>query len=214
MDKLSKEEQLEHLQEIRMLMERSGRFISLSGLSGVGAGVSALIGAIIAYWRIGLYTSGGRGGIYIESVERLMWELIFIAAGVLMLALFLGAFFTIREAKKQKQSIWDTSSRQLLLNLLIPLVTGGAFCLILIYKGQGFLWMVAPCTLIFYGLALVNASKYTLNDIRYLGFCQILLGLMNGIWMDAGNGIIFWAIGFGIMHIVYGIFMHFKYNKV
>ncbi len=212
MDKLSKEEQLEHLQEIRMLMERSGKFLSLSGLSGVGAGISALIGAFLAYWRIGMYTSVGRGGIMINSVERLMWELIFIAAGVLLLALFLGAFFTIREAKKQNVSIWDTSSRLLLINLMIPLATGGAFCLVLIY--QGLLWMVAPCTLIFYGLALVNASKFTLDDIKYLGYCEIILGLMNGIWMDAGNGIVFWAIGFGLMHIVYGIFMHFKYNKV
>jgi hypothetical protein len=74
--------------------------------------------------------------------------------------------------------------------------------------------MVAPSTLIFYGLALVNASKYTLDDIKYLGYCEIILGLLNGIWMSAGNGLLFWCIGFGFLHIVYGVFMHLKYNKV
>jgi uncharacterized protein YjeT (DUF2065 family) len=210
MDEISKKEQLQQLAEIRSLMERSSRFISLSGMSGIGAGISALIGAAAAYWRISLYSARG-GGIYRNSVDSLMWELILIATIVLVVALSLGTFFTLREAKKQGQSLWDTSSKQLVSNLLIPLVTGGAFCLILIYHGM--LWMVAPASLIFYGLALVNASKYTLNDIRYLGFCEIVLGLLNGIWMDAGNGILFWTIGFGIMHIVYGVFMHFKYNK-
>ena len=210
MDKLSAEEQLQQLSEIRSLMERSSRFISLSGLSGVGAGISALLGAALAYWRIDVY-SVPRSGVRYDAINTLKWELIGIAAAVLVLALSVGLFFTLREAKKQGQSIWDKSSKQLIFNLLIPLATGGAFCLILIYHNM--LWMVAPAMLIFYGLALVNASKYTLQDIRYLGFCEIILGLLNGIWMNAGNGLLFWTIGFGILHIVYGISMHYKYNK-
>lgn len=209
MDNFSKEEQLQQLSEIRSLMERSSRFISLSGLSGVGAGISALIGSSIAYWRIEHYTNSNTA--YYRYHNDLLWELIFIAIGILFVALSVGAFFTIREAKKQGQSIWDKSSQQLILNLLIPLVTGGLFCLLLIEHGM--LGMVAPATLIFYGLSLVNASKYTLNDIRYLGFCQIVLGLLNAKFMAVGNGILFWTIGFGILHIVYGISMHYKYSK-
>ena len=49
MDQLTKEEQLQNLAEIRSLMERSSRFISLSGLSGVGAGVCALVGSAAAH---------------------------------------------------------------------------------------------------------------------------------------------------------------------
>lgn len=214
MNNLSKEEQLQQLSEIRSLMERSSRFISLSGLSGVGAGISALIGAALAYWRIGIYSIDG-GGIRFESIDQLALELIFIAIFVLLLALGVGAFFTLKEAKKQGQSIWDKSSKQLISNLLIPLVAGGLFCLVLMYHSlmtPKILWLIAPSTLIFYGLALVNASKYTLNDIRYLGFCQIILGLLNGIWMTAGHGLLFWTLGFGVMHIVYGVYMHYKYN--
>jgi uncharacterized membrane protein YjjP (DUF1212 family) len=212
MDNFSKEEQLQQLSEIRSLMERSSRFISLSGLSGVGAGFTALVGSAIAYWRIEVYTSAAGGySRYSQYTNALLWELIFIAIGILVIALSVGAFFTLREAKKQGQSIWDKSSQQLISSLLTPLITGGLFCLLLL--DHGMLGMVAPATLIFYGLALVSASKYTLNDIRSLGFCQIALGLLNAKFMAVGNGILFWTIGFGVMHIVYGIYMHYKYSK-
>ncbi|WMX12121.1 hypothetical protein [Aureispira sp. CCB-E] len=211
MDNFSKEEQLQQLSEIRSLMERSSRFISLSGLSGVGAGVTALIGSAIAYWRIEEHTNSLINHVrYDQYSNALLWELIFIATGILIVALSVGAFFTLRKAKEQGQSIWDKSSQQLIINLLIPLVTGGLFCLLLLEHGM--LGMVAPATLIFYGLALVSASKYTLNDIRHLGFCQIILGLLNAKFMAIGNGILFWTIGFGVLHIIYGIYMHYKYR--
>lgn len=210
MDNFSKEEQLQQLSEIRSLMERSSRFISLSGLSGVGAGITALIGSAIAYWRIEVYTGSARGYSYSQYTDPLLWELVFIAIGILIVALSVGAFFTLRKAKKQGQSIWDKSSQQLIISLLIPLVTGGLFCLLLL--DHGMLGMVAPATLIFYGLSLVSASKYTLNDIRSLGFCQIILGLLNAKFMAVGNGILFWTIGFGVLHIIYGIYMHYKYK--
>lgn len=212
MDNFSKEEQLQQLSEIRSLMERSSRFISLSGLSGVGAGFTALIGSAIAYWRIEEYTAAATDGYlsYSEYTNALLWELIFIATGILTVAISVGAFFTFRKAKEQGQSIWDKSSQQLIIDLFIPLIAGGLFCLLLLEHGM--LGMIAPATLIFYGLALVSASKYTLNDIRYLGFCQIILGLLNAKFMAVGNGILFWTVGFGVLHIVYGIYMHYKYK--
>jgi hypothetical protein len=65
--------------------------------------------------------------------------------------------------------------------------------------------------LIFYGLALLNASKYTLKEIRYLGMSEICLGLIASAWVQFG--IVFWGIGFGMLHIIYGTFMYFKYEK-
>lgn len=206
-DSFSKEAQLQELREIRSLMERSSRFISLSGLSGVGAGTTALVGAALGYWRIRQHQAG-HGSVLGLSLR---WELIGIALLVLAVALSVGAFFTIKEARKQGQSIVDQSSKLLIANLLIPLGVGGAFCGILLYHNLE--QLVAPATLIFYGLSLINASKYTLNDIRFLGFCQIGLGLLNAIWWSENNGLLFWALGFGVLHIVYGIFMHLKYNR-
>jgi predicted lysophospholipase L1 biosynthesis ABC-type transport system permease subunit len=206
---------LESLTEIKNLMERSSKFISLSGLSGIIAGITALIGAALAYHRMNYYfnsssleylTSRHSAG---ASLSNLIIELVGIAVIVLVISLVAGILLTIRESKKNNQSIWDKNSMLLLGSLLIPLCTGGIFCLILIY--HGLFVFVAPVTLIFYGLALVNCAKYTLNEVKYLGILEIILGLASAIFV--GKGIFFWAVGFGILHIVYGTFMHFKYNR-
>ena len=206
---------LDSLSEIKNLMERSSKFISLSGLSGIVAGITALAGAAFAYLRLDHYlntTSFDRystRAISSNDLTTLTLELIGIAGGVFIISIAAGVLLTIKETKKNKQSIWDKNSKLLLINLLIPLFTGGIFGLILIWH-QLFV-LVAPITLIFYGLALVNASKYTLNDIKYLGILEIGLGLISAIFV--GKGLLFWAIGFGILHIIYGTLMHFKYNR-
>ena len=93
---------------------------------------------------------------------------------------------------------------------MIPLITGGLFCLALLYHGLA--GLVAPATLVFYGLALVNASKYTLHDIRNVGYCEIVLGLASLFFL--GYGLEVWVIGFGILHIIYGSLMYWKYERV
>jgi hypothetical protein len=71
--------------------------------------------------------------------------------------------------------------------------------------------LIPPACLIFYGLALVNASKYTLGEVRYLGYGQLILGVIN-IWLPE-YGLYFWAAGFGVLHIVYGLVMWYRYEK-
>lgn len=207
-------EHLETLSEIRSMMERSSRFISLSGLSGVSAGIFALIGAAVAYCHFRLSFSNPR--YYEQAVlpggRTNMDFYIFcfvVCALVLALSLAAGVFFTVRKAKKKGQSVWDNTARRLLINLFIPLAAGGIFCLALL--ANNVLGLVAPATLIFYGLALVNASKYTLNDVRYLGICEVILGVIASFYMQ--YGLFFWAIGFGVLHIIYGIVMYNKYES-
>ncbi len=189
-------------------MERSSRFISLSGLSGVFAGIYALIGAWIAH--LYFIRTEAIYNAYSESVntEKLI-PVITIAGSVLLLSLITAIFLTTRNAKKKNQKIWDKRSQRMVWNLCIPLIAGGVFLLILLK--QGTLYLIAPAMLIFYGLALINGSKYTFNDIRYLGYCQIALGLL-ATWFY-GNGLLFWSIGFGVLHIAYGAAMYWKYER-
>lgn len=204
------EEQKEHLQainEIRSMMERSSRFISLSGLSGIFSGVFALIGAYFAFNVINHFHRDSEG--YIYDIRGMIFALFADAAIVLLASLFVGVVLTIRNSKKKGIKTWDSTAKRLLMNLAIPLFTGGMFCIILVYHGV--FGLVAPATLIFYGLALLNASKYTLNDIRYLGMCEIALGLISSFYV--GYGLYFWAFGFGVLHIVYGAVMYFKYER-
>jgi hypothetical protein len=188
------QEPIEQLNEIRNLMERSSRFISLSGSAGVLAGAAALGGAAIAWFA--------------DDVTTLF--LMTDAIIVLIIALSAGIYFTVRRAARNKEKIWDRSARRLVLNMMIPLAAGGLFCLILLTHDQASL--LPSATLVFYGLALVNASKYTLPDIRILGIAEIVLGLVAG-WFT-GYGLIIWAVGFGLLHIIYGIAMYNRYEKV
>ncbi|MCV9385940.1 hypothetical protein [Reichenbachiella ulvae] len=204
---MEKQKYLEDLQDIKSIMDRSSRFISLSGMSGVAAGVVALIGAYLAYQTV--YT--GQDYLSYRRAEMTQVNLILligIACGVLALSLIGGLYFTQKKAKKANLKLWDNQAKRLVINLMIPLATGGLVCLIVLSKG--FIGFVAPFTLIFYGLGLVNASKYTLSEIRSLGIMQIALGLIGCQYI--GFGLILWALGFGVLHIVYGIVMYKKYE--
>lgn len=213
------QKQLEHLAEMRSLMERSTRFLSLSGLSGVWAGACALVGAFyvrhyIEAQYLGEYEYGDvyydRSGLGSDA-EGLGYEatLLLTALAVLLTALVGGWFFTARKARQRGERFWDASSRRLFWALLTPLATGGVFCLALLYWNM--IAFLAPATLVFYGLALLNGSKFTLGDVGSLGLCQIGLGLL-GMFIP-GYGLELWGLGFGVLHILYGAWMYFKYDK-
>ena len=206
---MEEKDYLKDIQDIKSMMAQSSRFISLSGLSGVLAGIYSLIGAWFAYRTIYFDTSTSGNYKNLIISEDAIYKLVFIAGAVLLLSLFTGVFLSQRKAIKQKESIWNQTSKRLVINFSIPLATGGVFILYLIEKD--ILGLVAPLTLIFYGLACVNASKYTIGDVRYLGLIQIVLGLLS-LWF-LGYGLLFWTLGFGVGHILYGSIMYFKYDR-
>ena len=200
----------EALQQIQHMMQRSSRFISLSGLSGVAAGFWALVGAYIAHNRIASYYNQyeqqGFTGAAFQKLER---DLLVIAVAVFGAALLSAFYFTWRRTRISGEGIWDRTSRMLVINTAIPIVVGAIFILTMLQYDE---WrFVAPLSLVFYGLGLVNGSKYTLSDIRYLGLLEIALGLINTQYI--GYGLHFWALGFGVLHIVYGFIMWWKYER-
>lgn len=200
---------LNDISEIKNMMNRSSRFISLSGLSGILAGIYSLIGAYLAYRTI--YFDASELGSYKTLVisEFAVYKLLVIAASVVFLSITSGIILTVRKAKIHGEKIWDTSSKRLIINFLIPLVTGGILILYLIEKED--FSLIATLTLIFYGLACINASKYTLGDVRYLGITLLVLAFIS-IWF-IGFGLLFWTLGFGVCHIFYGSLMYYKYEK-
>lgn len=204
---------LETLHEIRDMMEKSSRFLSLSGLSGVFAGLFALAGAGAAYRYLGIGILEPAYHRYAYNAGRINIDFIqfFLADATLVLvaALTAGIYFTARKARRQGQSLWGFTARRLVFSMMIPLITGGLFCLALLYHGA--FGLAAPATLIFYGLALLNGSKYTLHDVRYLGITEIILGILASFFI--GYGLLCWAVGFGVMHILYGASMYYKYER-
>jgi hypothetical protein len=203
---------VEDIRTIRRLMEESSRFLSLSGLSGVFAGLFAIAGALVAYFLI-LKNGTIHYDEYFRSMSEketlmLRWELLTDAALVLILALTGSLYFSLKKAKRDGKSLWTPVSRRMLLNMFIPLVTGGFFVLILLI--QNHIQLIVPGLLVFYGLALVSAGKFTYGEVFFLGISEIVTGLVSAFF--PAQGLLFWIIGFGILHIVYGLLLYRKYG--
>lgn len=197
------------LRDIKKMMERSSRFISLSGWSGIVAGLCALAGAVAGWYHIhNYYKKEFISGAPCASCLR--DDLIVIAAIVFAAALITATFFTYIKSKKEGVAIWGVTARRLLWNTLLPMLAG-AFMLLRMMQLKQY-DLIAPGCLLFYGIALVNGSKYTIGEVRYLGYSEIILGIIN-LWLDR-DGLICWAIGFGIFHIIYGIAMWWKYDRL
>jgi hypothetical protein len=202
-----KDKYLDDLQEIRDIMQRSSRFISLSGLSGVSAGMIGLGGT---YWA---YETIFRSHELLNFKQHVLKANEFGHLVVMALVIFGAAsgfaVFFSRNRSQKKGHTFDALSKRLLLNLLIPLLAGGLFCLILLLNGL--IGILPALSLLIYGLALVNGSKYTLNEIRSLGIIEAGLGILALIFIE--YSLWFWAFGFGIMHIIYGLIVHRKYRS-
>lgn len=208
---------LESIEDIKQLMHKSSRFISLSGLSGVAAGSCALVAAWLAKNEINQYKAthtieyidGKSSNVFGGDYKQLETRLLIIAALTFVAAFVLAFVFTYLRSRKTGVAIWGYTARRVMTNVAVPMLAGALVIWRMIEAG--FYGLVAPTSLIFYGLALINASKYTLTEIRYLGYGQLLLGIVN-LWLP-GWGIYFWGLGFGLLHIVYGIVMWNKYER-
>jgi FtsH-binding integral membrane protein len=185
------------LVSIRKMMERSAKFISLSGLSGIMAGIYAVLGAAWIYYKTEQTT--------ILSNAPILW----VGVMVLLLAVGTAVLLSARKAQAQRQSLWNPASKALLQSVSIPLITGGI--LLLICYQQQRLDLLVPMALLFYGLALAVGSLYTYKDVWGLGIAQIILGL--AAFAIDGYDLIFWSFGFGLLHILYGAIMFVKYDR-
>ncbi len=195
---------IQEIAQIKRMMERSSRFVSLSGWSGIAAGLCALVGAYFAYPIVhGRYIDRD----YFSPEESL--TLLWIGALTFVAALVSAFFFTWLRTRHNGTPLWSNASRRLLWSVALPVMVGGVFLLKLIEVGA--FGIIAPGCLIFYGLALFCGSKLTLGEIRYLGYAEILLGCIT-LWMP-GHGYYFWIVGFGLLHILYGVWMWFKYER-
>ena len=205
---MKKEEIQDDLASIRSLMERSSKFISLSGLSGILAGVYALIGTGMAYYLIG-YPSLNYTDVTFLQLLNVLPCLVWIAIAVLAASVLTAIFLSYKKSKRNGQPIWGSTSKLLAFYMAVPLLTGSV--LIFIFINRGYFDLIVPTMLIFYGLALIGASNFTFVDVKFLGLCEIILGLITACL--PGYGLAFWAIGFGVLHVVYGSVMYLKYDR-
>ena len=191
--------------EIRSMMERSSKFLSLSGWAGIMAGVYALVGAYVAGNVLGFNPDT----VADSASSSVLQQVILLAAAVLVLALVTAIYFSFQRAHKRGEKIWNATARQLVISMTVPFIAGSLLILILI--SNGLIGLVAPISLLFYGLALFNASKFTYNAVKVLGLTEIALGLLGCYAVE--YGLLCWAVGFGVAHIVYGIYVYYRYER-
>jgi hypothetical protein len=201
---------LQDIEEIRSLMEKSSKFISLSGWAGIFAGVFALLGSYIAL----TFLDFNPQSLSVDTEnnpfqQKQIFSVVQLALLVFLLAISFALFFTHRRAKRKDELLWTPTAKRLVINMAVPLFTGGI--LILLFISKGFIGFVAPFSLLFYGLALFTISKFTFDEVKILGLIEILLGLISVYKVSLG--LLFWAIGFGVVHIIYGIYVYFKYER-
>ncbi len=208
-------EPLQTLEEIKTMMERNSRFVSLSGWSGVAAGICGLVAAFLAFRKLEAYGINSTGvqrqpdAVRIDRMPELEGELLLLGGITFITALVFAVLYTYLRSKKTGVPLWGFMARRLIISVAVPMIVGG----LVIWRITDFelYGLVAPACLLFYGLALINASKFTLSEVRYLGYAQLLLGVIN-LWA-IGYGLYFWAAGFGVLHIAYGLVMWNKYER-
>ncbi len=198
------ENYLDEIKEIRKMMEESSRFLSLSGLSGILVGIYALLGSALAYQLI--YADKGIGSFLFDNVAP---QITLLAAVVLLLSIITIVLLTSSRAKKAGKKFWNPGSRLMLINLALPIVAGGF--LIVIFASHGMYEFIAPGCLVFYGLALATAARFTRQEIFWLGILEVVLGILAAI--VPSFGLLFWALGFGVLHIIYGALMYSRYES-
>jgi len=204
---MKEKDYIRDIAEIRTMMERSSKFLSLSGWAGILAGIYAFLGAYIAY---SLFQFNPAEIIYSNvEIPANLHKVIILAIIILILTIGTALFLSSRKADKRGENLWNPTSKRLLISMAVPLITGGLLILILI--SHGLIGLIAPFTLLFYGLALYNASRYTYQDLKTLGLIQITLGIIGSYYVE--YGLILWALGFGLMHIIYGIYLHYRYER-
>lgn len=205
-------EQLQALSDIRSMMEKSTKFVSLSGVTGIVIGIVALLCSALCFFVANVYPFENQYYHKLLISMDNIWGIapivfiVLLAICTILISLIIGGYFTLQKAKKSNVTLWSRSFQQMIINIGIPLIVGGIFCIALAMKGA---WeFVAPSTLIFYGLSLINGGKYTLQDVNSLGLAEIVLGCI--ALFSPGYGLEFWTIGFGIFHIFYGAKIYIK----
>lgn len=203
-----KEEQdyIRDIAQIRTIMERSSKFLSLAGWAGIMAGLYALAGAYIAYEVLDFNPDRL---IYTTTQSTGLLKVIVLALIILLLAIGTAILLSYNKATKRGEKLWNAIVKRLVINMAVPLIAGGLLILILLTKGL--IGLIAPFSLLFYGLALFNAGRFTYEVMKSLGLIQIGLGLLSAYFVE--YGLVCWALGFGVTHILYGIYMHYRYER-
>lgn len=187
----------ENLRVIRELMERSTRYTTFSGYSGVLAGTASITGCIIT-WLL----QQGPSGLYPARVPFLLtWSL------VVLFAIGADYLLTKRHAARVGKHILSRLGQQMAFASLPGLGTGALLTLLLVR--HHLLNEVYPLWMLCYGIAICAVGLFSQREVKYLGALFLCAGALTLVLIQGqpGWGLPMMALSFGGFHIVWGVLM-------
>ena len=205
LEPMENKDALNTLHEIKELMEKSSRFQAISGWSILIVGLLASVVSAGAWLLLLPHEGMSMGGMLINSPYRTLIASS-VALALLVVSFAVVCFGSYRMMKRQGGFEFGRTIRRPLFHFAVPMVVGGLLCLAMLM--QGHYGLTSTFMLVFYGLALLNASHYTSRSIALLGYCELVLGVVDCFVVS--HAILFWFLGFGLLHIVFGIYFILK----
>jgi hypothetical protein len=183
---------LENLRFIRETMSRASEFTAVPGWGGIFMGISALITAPIA-------------GPPDDSVR---WMLIWFADGAVAATIALVAI-AIKSRRSGAPLSKAAPALRFALAFVPPLVAGMILTPVFALMGLGA--RLPGCWLLLYGTAVATGGAFSVRVVPLMGICFMALGAI-AFAAPAAWGHWLMALGFGVLHIVFGIIIARSYG--
>ena len=174
---------MDNLRFIRETMEHAGAFTAVPGWGGVAMGATALLAAALAA----------------AQPSHVLWLRVWLAEAVLGAAI--GGFAMWRKASRVKTSLLSAPARKFLLAYLPPIVVGAVLTAALDHTYAGLLPAV---WLLCYGAAAITGGALSVPIVPLMGMGFLIVGILS-VLAPSGWSNILLALGFGGLHIVFGV---------
>jgi len=203
--KMNNKNYLEDISQIKNLMAESSKFLVFTtGLSGLFSGLFAIAGITYIY-----FLAEGKVNDIQELVTNYKSTIAIVLVVTLAFSTLITFLLTKRNAKSNGQNPWNPIAKKMVFNFYSVGILGGIYVLILFFQEK--YEFIVELMLIFYGMALLNGSKYTFDQVKFLAYIQIALGLICSLYPT--HDFWFWIVGFGFVNLIYGGIMYFGYGK-
>ena len=183
----------ENLRVIRALMERSTKFSTFSGLSGVCAGMASIIGCIITR-------------LYIPDPGAFPVQFLALWSTVIVIAVGADYLLMKRRAAQVGKRVLSRLGKQMVIASVPGLGTGAIVTFYLLQ--HHLLGSVYPFWMLAYGLAVSATGLFSQREVSLLGVAFLIAGA--ACLFATGIGLPMMAVTFGGFHIVYGLAMSRK----
>lgn len=179
----------EALAYIRQTMESASTFTALSGWGLVAVGIVGLASAGLA-WRSAV-------------PERLSVWVPAALVGVVCAGVANGL-----KARRLDMPLWSGSFRKVAW-VMVPVLAAGALLTVALV-GADARHLLPGTWLALYGAGVTAGGTFSLRAVRWMGLALIVLGAL-ALWQPQYS-ILFLATGFGVLHILFGLYLVAKHG--